>query len=103
MNHVYRGKRALSPMDIESLYGESGHVSQEDLQMLQPVNDLFALAEACLIADAIQTFDSEAKRTGIGFTAGVVVEDIKTAVRDVHLSGAMHEAVTQNMPKYIRS
>jgi hypothetical protein len=54
----YRGKRALTP--------------KERKQRLKPLNDLFSMAECCLIADTVQFF----KNTSIPYCPQNVVTDI---------------------------
>lgn len=46
LHGVYRGKRALRADDIESLYGESRHISYGDMNdQMTPLSDMFAMAE----------------------------------------------------------
>lgn len=99
---VYRGKRALRAEEIESLYGESRHISYGSFndQML-PLNDLFALAEGCLIADSIAVFEKKRDQYGEEYSAGAVVDDVQAAIREVHVSGAMHSRVMGDMPRFI--
>ena len=100
---VFRGKRALSATEIESIYGESRHVSRQDIKgNMLPNNDLFNFAEVCLIADAIDQFEARRMRNLEQYSPSAVIEDIKAAIKNVHVSGEMHEAVMKDMPKYIR-
>jgi HAD superfamily 5'-nucleotidase-like hydrolase len=78
----YRGKRALTPMDRK--------------KRLKPLNDLFSMAECCLIADTIQFF----KDRDIPYHAQNVVTDILNSVTATHVSGDFHRLVAQNPERY---
>lgn len=78
----YRGKRALNPKERRS--------------RLKPLNDLFSMAECCLIADTIQFF----KDREIDFCPTNVVKDILAAIGDTHISGDFHRIVANNPEKY---
>ena len=78
----YRGKRALNPRDRRA--------------RLKPLNDLFSMAECCLIADTIQFF----KDNSIDFCPSNVVTDILGAIRDTHISGDFHRIVANDPEKY---
>ncbi|CAJ1942594.1 unnamed protein product [Cylindrotheca closterium] len=78
----YRGKRALNP--------------KERKQRLKPLNDLFSMAECCLIADVIQFF----KDKGIDFCPNNVVNDILGAIGDTHRTGDFHRIVANDPGKY---
>mmetsp|Transcript_7910 Transcript_7910/g.19089 ORF Transcript_7910/g.19089 Transcript_7910/m.19089 type:complete len:414 (-) Transcript_7910:679-1920(-) len=78
----YRGKRALNPKERKS--------------RLKPLNDLFSMAECCLIADTIQFF----KDNSIEFCPNNVVNDILGAIGDTHRSGDFHRIVANDPGKY---
>uniref|UniRef100_A0A7S4AAZ1 5'-nucleotidase domain-containing protein n=1 Tax=Pseudo-nitzschia australis TaxID=44445 RepID=A0A7S4AAZ1_9STRA len=78
----YRGKRGLNPRERKA--------------RLKPLNDLFSMAECCLIADTIQYF----KDNDIDFCSSNVVTDILGAIRDTHISGDFHRIVANNPKKY---
>jgi hypothetical protein len=78
----YRGKRALNPKERRS--------------RLKPLNDLFSMAECCLIADTIQFFKDEK----IDFCPSNAVTDVLGAIRDTHISGEMHRIVAENPKLY---
>eukprot|EP00934_Nitzschia_sp_Nitz4_P001685 Nitzschia sp. Nitz4//scaffold123_size70294//65611//67723//NITZ4_005935-RA/size70294-augustus-gene-0.66-mRNA-1//-1//CDS//3329534506//1685//frame0 len=78
----YSGMRALNP--------------KERSHRLRPLNDLFSMAECCLIADVIQCF----KDSKIDYLPSSVVEDVLAAIRDTHLSGDFHRIVAQQPEKY---
>lgn len=81
----YRGKRALTP-------------SERKLR-LKPLNDLFSMAESCLIADTVQFF----KSNGIAFCPKNVVTDILGAISATHISGDFHRLVAENPGYYFRA
>lgn len=78
----YRGKRALTPTDRK--------------KRLKPLNDLFSMAECCLIADTIQFF----KDRDIPYCAQNVVTDVLNSVTATHLSGDFHRLVAENPQRY---
>jgi HAD superfamily 5'-nucleotidase-like hydrolase len=78
----YRGKRALTPKERRS--------------RLKPLNDLFSMAECCLIADTIQFF----KDNEIEFCPNNVVTDILGSIGDTHRSGDFHRIVADDPEKY---
>lgn len=78
----YRGKRALTPSARK--------------KRLKPLNDLFSMAECCLIADTIQFFNDN----DIPYCPQNVVTDVLKAVTDTHLSGDFHREVAQNPQEY---
>eukprot|EP00339_Tiarina_fusa_P026020 CAMPEP_0117004272 /NCGR_PEP_ID=MMETSP0472-20121206/5305_1 /TAXON_ID=693140 ORGANISM="Tiarina fusus, Strain LIS" /NCGR_SAMPLE_ID=MMETSP0472 /ASSEMBLY_ACC=CAM_ASM_000603 /LENGTH=603 /DNA_ID=CAMNT_0004705181 /DNA_START=61 /DNA_END=1873 /DNA_ORIENTATION=+ len=63
---------------------------------LKPLNDLFSMAECCLIADAIQFF----KQSELDFCPNNVVNDILGAIGDTHISGDFHRIVANDPKKY---
>jgi len=83
MIEEYSGKRALSP--------------SERRERIKPLNDLFSMAECCLIADTVQFF----KDNEIPFCARNAVMDILEVIRDTHISGDFHRVVSKNLPKYV--
>ena len=54
---AYRGKSAVSAAELKQLYGPYRHIPIGELQALRPLHDKYALAKACLIADAIDHFE----------------------------------------------
>lgn len=78
----YRGKRALNPKERKS--------------RLKPLNDLFSMAECCLIADTIQFF----KDGNIDYCPNNVVKDILGAIGDTHISGDFHRIVAKDPARY---
>jgi HAD superfamily 5'-nucleotidase-like hydrolase len=88
----------MKPKDIVDMYGEARHISQEYRNTnMRPLNDLFSLAEACLLSDTIEYFD----QTGVDYDPRAVVEDIQAAIVETHHSGKMHNAVLDNLDDYI--
>lgn len=78
----YRGKRALRP--------------NERKKRLKPLNDIFSMAECCLIADTIQFF----KDRSIPYCPQNAVTDVLSAIRETHVSGDFHRLVANNPETY---
>lgn len=78
----YRGKRALNPKERRS--------------RLKPLNDLFSMAECCLIADTIQFF----KENNIDYCPSNAVKDVLGAIGDTHISGDFHRIVADDPGRY---
>jgi HAD superfamily 5'-nucleotidase-like hydrolase len=95
---VFRGRKRLSREQIMEEYHGSRHISiaYRDEKM-EPLNDLFSVAHACLFADVVQFLIDE----GIEYEPIAIVEDVHAAVAQVHFSGNMHKAVAQDLPRYI--
>lgn len=80
----YQGKRAMNPSERRS--------------RIKPLNDLFSMAECCLIADTVQFFlDNDIK-----FCPRNLVNDILDAIRDTHISGDFHRLVAKSPWLYFR-
>jgi hypothetical protein len=54
---AYRGKRPVSSLELKKLYGPSRHIPINALEGFLPLHDKYAIAKACLIADAIDHFE----------------------------------------------
>jgi len=80
----YRGKRVMNPAERKS--------------RIKPLNDLFSMAECCLIADTVQFF----KDSGIAFCPRNCVADILSTIGSTHMSGDFHRIVAENPPKYFQ-
>lgn len=95
---VYRGRQRLSRDEIMELYAGSRHVSihHRDNKM-EPLNDLFSVAHACLFADVVQYLID----VDIEYEPIAIVEDVHAAITQVHVSGRMHKEVALDLPKYI--
>jgi len=78
----YGGKRALRPSTRR--------------KRLKPLNDLFSMAECCLMADTVQWF----KDNGIPFFPRAVVTDVLNSIGGAHISGDFHRIVAGNPEKY---
>jgi len=78
----YNGKRALRP--------------SERKKRLKPLNDIFSMAECCLVADTIQWF----KDRTIPFFPRSVVTDVLGSIGGAHISGDFHRIVAANPEKY---
>jgi HAD superfamily 5'-nucleotidase-like hydrolase len=95
---VFRGRQRLSRDEIMELYGGSRHISVQDRDYnMEPLNDLFSVAHACLFADVVQYMIDR----DIEYEPIALVEDVNQAIANVHLSGNMHKEVALDLPKYI--
>ncbi|KAF1788437.1 HAD-like domain [Phytophthora cactorum] len=95
---VFRGRHRLSRDEIMELYGGSRHISVHDRDYnMEPLNDLFSVAHACLFADVVQYMIDR----DIEYEPIALVEDVNQAITNVHLSGEMHKEVARDLPKYI--
>lgn len=83
------------------MYGDR-HVPYGDMGMMRPLNDLFSVAEGCLIADAMELHLSRAKKTGESFVASSIVDDVQRAISEVHINGSMQGAVVADPARYIK-
>lgn len=99
---AYLGRKPLSAEQIEDFYGEFRTISSGDIDQMKPLNDMFAMAEACLIADVIHTLEVKKDSYGELYEAPTVVDDILGAIKDVHISGAMHGAVLEDPARFIK-
>ena len=90
---IFRGRRRLGDAEAAQLYGGDPfrlHIPYTHLQKdLVPINDTFALAEACLLADVVQLAVDE----NIPFDPYWLHTDVRRAVEWVHVSGTMHGTV----------
>jgi len=78
----YTGKRALHPTERK--------------KRLKPLNDLFSMAECCLIADTVQFF----KDRGIPFCPRNAVHDVLSSIGSTHISGDFHRLVAADPGRY---
>jgi len=78
----YSGKRSLKPSIRK--------------KRLKPLNDLFSMAECCLISDTVQFL----KKSGIPFCRRSVVKDVLHVIGQTHISGDFHRMVTEMPEKY---
>jgi len=85
LHQEYRTKRALTPTERK--------------QRLKPLNDLFSMAECCLIADVIHYFEQD----DIPYSARNVVQDVLKAVTATHVSGDFHRLVAATPERYFES
>ena len=96
---VFRGRRRLSDAEVAKLYTNTLHLPHSYIRKhCIPVPDMFALAEGCLLSDAMQLADD----LGIPHDPYWIHEDVRRAIEHTHTSGLMHGAIKQNVEKYIR-
>eukprot|EP00472_Partenskyella_glossopodia_P002052 CAMPEP_0197522094 /NCGR_PEP_ID=MMETSP1318-20131121/7282_1 /TAXON_ID=552666 /ORGANISM="Partenskyella glossopodia, Strain RCC365" /LENGTH=559 /DNA_ID=CAMNT_0043074329 /DNA_START=208 /DNA_END=1887 /DNA_ORIENTATION=- len=95
---AYNGRQRISDEVLLDTYSGTSTIPPNlRNQRLRPLNDLFSMVEACLLADVVDFF----VKTGIPFNPKLVVEDVLKAVGSAHVSGSMHRAVLQDVDKYI--
>ena len=95
---AYIGRQLMSAEGLREMYGEALQVDPTYVkQHMKPLNDLFALAEACLLADAVQL----ALESGTAVDAAAVGADVSKAIEWVHLSGVMHDTVAASPEEYL--
>ncbi|KAL9182634.1 hypothetical protein ACHAXT_013286 [Thalassiosira profunda] len=78
----YTGKRALSPSKRK--------------KRLKPLNDLFSMAECCLMADTVQFFLDR----DIPFCPRSAVSDVLGSITGTHISGDFHRRVAKEPERY---
>lgn len=66
---------------------------------MKPLNDIFSLSEACLLADVLGYLIEHE----IPHDPRAIVEDVLTAIGHVHTSGKMHSAVISDPAIYLHS
>lgn len=102
LHATYRGKQQMSATDIEAIYGESRHIShQRMVTKMKALVDMYSMVEACLIADSIDHFERRQQVENLSYSPATVIEDIETAIREVHVSGTVHDAIVADLPRYI--
>jgi hypothetical protein len=85
---AFLGRRRLSADELRELYGEALHLDASYVtEHTKPLNDLFSLSEACLLADVVQL----AVDLDIPFDPAALGEDVSRAIAWVHISGTMHD------------
>ncbi|KAL7460989.1 hypothetical protein ACHAXS_001425, partial [Conticribra weissflogii] len=78
----YTGKRALEPSARK--------------KRLKPLNDLFSMAECCLMADVVQFFLDR----DIPFCPRSAVNDVLGSITNTHISGEFHREVARVPERY---
>ena len=95
---AYLGRRRLDEAELRRLYGESLHVPIGHVENhMLVLNDLFSLAEACLLADVVQL----AVESNVPFDAGALAADVSKAIGYVHISGTMHDTVASRPEDFL--
>lgn len=98
---AFYGRERVDPKVVARTYrSETGSgilPPEERKKRLKPLNDLFSTAEACLLADVVQWF----RDRNIPFDKRSVVTDVLAAITQAHVSGELHETVSENLETYI--
>ena len=94
---AYEGRKKVSRERLTKEYtGKRAMKPTERKKRLKPLNDLFSMAECCLIADAVQFF----KDRDIPFCPRNLVVDILGAIGSTHISGDFHRLVATKPEVY---
>lgn len=96
LDAVYCGRQPLSYKQIIDTYGTI-HISLTYYSNLRPMVDNFSLPEVCLISDTIAYFHQKK----LDFDPGYIYADVTTAVSYLHLSGELHKAILNDLPRYL--
>lgn len=95
---VFNGRKRLTKQEVLAEYGDTAHVSpQYRNEHMKPLLDLFALSEACLLADVLDYLNEQ----NIHHDRRAVIEDVLKAINYVHTSGNMHKEVVKDPPTYM--
>jgi len=98
---AFFGRERVDPQEVKAMYSSktgAGVVEYEERRArLRPLNDIFSMVEACLLADVVQWF----KDNEVPFDPRSVVNDVLQAVGKAHMSGAMHKSVAADLSKYV--
>ena len=94
---VYQGRRRLSREEALEIIGTHQVSNCYRKKNMVPILDHFALAESCLLSDICHSLTVN----GITFHPGAVFDDVNTAIRYVHKSGIMHNAVMAHPDRFI--
>jgi len=87
--------------EVDRIYGRHRHIPHDDLIKMRPLYDLYSIAEACLIADCVELYDLNKFDNKIDMP--VMIDNIRESVRQVHATGILHDEISNNLSKYIRS
>jgi HAD superfamily 5'-nucleotidase-like hydrolase len=100
--YSYKGTRQISSEEMMDLYGTSRHINVDDYSIMRPMNDLFSMAEACLIADTVEVFEHRKKTKGEQYSSNAIIDDVKTAISHVHISGLMQNAIMKDFERFVK-
>ncbi len=97
-NHVgrgYHGRRPIPDEALQRLYrDEKIHLSSPRFAW---IDTLFALPEACLIAEAVELME----RSGAEVDSVKLYEDVREAIDTVHRDGSLKAVVMGDLPRYL--
>lgn len=97
---VFVGRRQCSEAEVREMYGEDYTISMQYRKTyIKPLNDLFTLAEACLVADTIQGLRDQ----NLSFDPSAVVSDVQAGIENTHSMRVMHDAVMSDVEKYVHA
>eukprot|EP00041_Stephanoeca_diplocostata_P007008 m.96857 g.96857 ORF g.96857 m.96857 type:complete len:633 (-) comp16675_c0_seq1:476-2374(-) len=97
---VFVGRHQCTEAEVQEMYGEDYTISMQYRKTyIKPLNDLFTLAEACLVADTIQGLRDQ----NLSFDPSAVVSDVQAGIENTHSMRVMHDAVMSNVEKYVHA
>ena len=95
---VYLGRTRVHPNMVYAAYnGNTISKSYMKANMFL-LTDLFGIPEACLIADVIQYFNG----VGIKYDPHYLFEDVRDAIRTIHVDGSLHLAISADQDRYLQ-
>jgi HAD superfamily 5'-nucleotidase-like hydrolase len=77
LNYAFKGKKPLRGKEMENIFGLSRHVKYDDLEKMRPLNDMYTMAEACLIADTVEIFESIKAAKDEAYSPAAIVDDVQ--------------------------
>jgi 5'-nucleotidase len=92
---AYHGKRALTPDEVKRLYrDEKIHLS---LPRFAWIDTLFALPEACLFAEIIESLEAR----GAMVPYSKLYDDIRESIDTVHRDNSLKRIVKRDLPRFL--
>jgi HAD superfamily 5'-nucleotidase-like hydrolase len=95
----FLGRQRVSVPDIVAAYGGISVATDYGARHLRSLVDLFAKAEATLLADCIEVFRSK----HLDFEPDYVYRDVRAAVEQVHVGGQLHAAIVASPGHFLES
>jgi 5'-nucleotidase len=93
--HAYHGKQPLSVDEVKRLYrDEKIHLS---LPRFAWIDTLFALPEACLYAEIIESLEAR----GVSVAYAKLYDDIRESIDTVHRDNSLKEVVKKDLPRFL--
>ena len=97
---AWEGRHRVSgPRLMEEYSGKQSLSPSKRKKRLKPLNDLFSMAECCLMADTVQFF----LERDIPFCPRSAVNDVLGSITGTHISGEFHKMVANEPGKYFEA